>query len=165
MTLRNPLTLMHDDTQVPASITSGTSLRQPPKIVNHSSNRCRSDASFHACGGARSVVTATSIFAITSTYPHMAARETKLTALAAHAQPSGWQMPAVVRLRPYPRNQPPDWFVGAGFHCEYVNSLRNRLRRAAQSAIVYPKARGLYGRNRPDRHTHHPRGEGDGIRC
>ena len=46
--LRKPLTLMHDDTLVPFSIVDGTSLRQPPKIVSHSSKRLRSEANAQA---------------------------------------------------------------------------------------------------------------------
>ena len=53
MVLRKPLTLMHDDTQVPTSIWSGTSLRQPPNMVSHSSKRRRSEASAQALRCAR----------------------------------------------------------------------------------------------------------------
>src|SRR6478609_7059899 len=84
MTLRKPLTLMHEETQVFTSMVDGTSLRQPPKMVSHSSKRCRSDASFQACGGARSVETATSIVAITVSYPRRGAVETKLAGLIPH---------------------------------------------------------------------------------
>ena len=60
---------MQDDTQVPGSIFEGTSLRQPPKIVSHSSKRLRSDASAQARSGLRSDETATSIVAIPLHYP------------------------------------------------------------------------------------------------
>src|SRR5690348_2311378 len=66
---RKPFTLMHEDTQVPTSICDGTSLRQPPKMVSHSSKRRRSDASFHALSGLRSDETATSTLAISVHYP------------------------------------------------------------------------------------------------
>src|SRR5215213_7451394 len=62
-------------------ISDGTSLRQPLNMVNHSSKRCRSEASFQACCGARSVGTVTSTFAITFTYPRGPDLETKLTVL------------------------------------------------------------------------------------
>src|SRR6185312_13642372 len=51
MMFRKPLTLISDEMQVPSSIVDGTSPRQPPKIVIHSSNRPRSDASFQADAG------------------------------------------------------------------------------------------------------------------
>src|SRR5689334_22781151 len=51
MTLRKPLTLTQDETQVPFSILSGTGPRHPAKIVIHSPNRSRSEASFHAASG------------------------------------------------------------------------------------------------------------------
>ena len=54
MTLRNPLTLTHDEMQVPSSIVDGTGPRHPPKIVIHSSNRLRSEASFQAPSGSTS---------------------------------------------------------------------------------------------------------------
>src|ERR1700761_5250213 len=53
MTLRNPLTLISDETRVPLSIVAGTLLRQPPKIVIQSPKRLRSDASFQAASGDR----------------------------------------------------------------------------------------------------------------
>src|ERR1700757_4565654 len=51
---------MHDETRVPFSTVDGTGPRQPPKIVIHSSNRRRSDASFQAVSGSRSDDTETS---------------------------------------------------------------------------------------------------------
>src|SRR3954470_24133808 len=71
--LRKPFTLMQDDTHVPTSIFEGTSLRQPAKMVSHSSKRRRSDASAHAFSGLKSDDTATSTFAITEHYPAMGA--------------------------------------------------------------------------------------------
>src|SRR5262249_4722049 len=54
MTLRKPLTRTHDEIWVPFSIVDGTLPRHPPKIVIHSSNRLRSEASFQAASGSRS---------------------------------------------------------------------------------------------------------------
>src|SRR6185312_9923964 len=143
MTLRKPLTLMHEETQVPTSMVDGTSLRQPPKMVSHSSKRCRSDASFQACGGARSVETATSIVAITVSYPRRGAVETKLAGPhTASLYCAGCRRSAVVYTRPNPRNLSPSNAGDEGFHCQNVNSLRNRLRRTTESAIVYPPASG-----------------------
>src|SRR6478735_6972259 len=64
MVFRKPLTLINDDTWVPSSITAGGGLRQPAKMVSHSSNRCRSEANFQAWSGVRSDDTDTSTFAI-----------------------------------------------------------------------------------------------------
>ena len=69
ITLRNPLTLISDDTCVSTSISSGTGLFQPPKIVSHSSNRPRFDASDHARSGLSFEVTATSTAAMAFHYP------------------------------------------------------------------------------------------------
>ena len=74
MVLRNPFTLISEDTVVPFSMTSGTGLLQPPKIVNHSSNRSRLDANAHACSGERSEDTETSTLAIPHLYPPTAPR-------------------------------------------------------------------------------------------
>src|SRR3954464_14331491 len=67
--LRNPLTLISDDTSVPSEIVSGTGLRQPAKIVIHSPKRLRSDASFQACSGDTSEGTDTSTVAMGALYP------------------------------------------------------------------------------------------------
>src|SRR3984957_13620374 len=48
MTLRNPLTLMRDDTQMPFSISSGTSPRQLPGGLRRKLRRCRDIHSCHA---------------------------------------------------------------------------------------------------------------------
>src|SRR5271157_5361846 len=80
MMLRKPLTLTHDETQVPISIVAGTGPRQPPKIVIHSSNRRRSDASFQAVSGCTSEDIETSTRA-----KSVAPRET-VTALEPHTR-------------------------------------------------------------------------------
>ena len=73
MTLRNPLTLISEDTSVPSRICVGTGLRQPPKIVIHSPNRCRSEASSHARCGATLEGTDTSTVAMAPGVPDVAA--------------------------------------------------------------------------------------------
>src|SRR5690349_5105903 len=73
MTLRNPFTLIVDETVVPTSTSSGTGLFHPPKMVSHSSKRLRSDASFHAFSGLRSDDTETSTVAMSSPLPGHAA--------------------------------------------------------------------------------------------
>src|ERR1700712_5370566 len=50
-------------------MTVGTGPRQPSKMVSHSSNRPRSDASFHALAGERLEVTDTSTLAMTFSTP------------------------------------------------------------------------------------------------
>ena len=70
MTLRNPFTLINDDTWCRRRSTDGTWLFQPPKIVSHSPNRRRSDASFQALSGLKSEETATSTDAMPSPLPH-----------------------------------------------------------------------------------------------
>jgi len=62
---------MHDETQVPTSTCAGTSLRQPLKIVSHSSKRLKSDASAHALSGLNYDDTATLTLAIPEHYPPM----------------------------------------------------------------------------------------------
>src|ERR1700761_1398295 len=69
MTLRKPLTLMHDETLVPFSILEGTRPRQPANIVIQSPNRFKSAASFHADAGERSDDVETSTRDTGSTYP------------------------------------------------------------------------------------------------
>src|SRR3954452_12196484 len=70
MVLRKPFTLISDETLVPRSMTSGRGLRQPPKIVSHSSNRCRSDAKVQAFSGDRAEDTDTSTQAMSRFLPH-----------------------------------------------------------------------------------------------
>src|ERR1700749_619304 len=69
MTLRKPLTLMHDETLVPFSIVDGTGPRQPENIVIQSPNRFKSAAGFPAEAGERSDDVETSTLATGSTYP------------------------------------------------------------------------------------------------
>ena len=167
MTLRKPLTLMHDDTQVP-----DFDRRRAPRFASRrrSSAIRRSDADptpapTPAAGPGRTTPPHQSSPFRSPTPEDGPTRETRLTDLATRRTPTpaADSQPWCIAARPrnlslHRRRATKDSIV------EYVNSLRNRLRRTTQSAIVYPKLRGLLGRIRPDRHTHHRRGSHDGTR-
>src|ERR1700744_3572362 len=71
VTLRNPLTLISDETQGPFSTFSGAPPRQPPNIVIQSPNRLRSAASFQADSGVSFDEVETSTCAMSSRSPVM----------------------------------------------------------------------------------------------
>src|ERR1700758_1103612 len=103
MMFRKPLTLMHDETRGPSATVDGTGPRQPPKIVIHSSNRRRSEASFQAVSGSRSEDI------VTSTRAKVLRSSEAVDGLPPARQPSG------SHTRPRRRGKPRNLRVRFGF--------------------------------------------------